>query len=327
MNLDVRDDSESVAMGYYIARGEERRGEEESRAVSDNGERSNEEVRVFTDDENGGGTRNYEINYSCVLGRGFFSQVVIGTATSPNVAHKKQRYAIKLVDASKLSSKDLSNLQNEVTILYELHHEGIVRLYDFFHDHTGPIPTYDLVMDLMEGGELFDRIAERDKCDELSVRKLCRLMLQAVEHIHLQGIVHRDLKPDNVYFQSRENDNIKIGGFGLAVRVSGHPCCLSTLCGTLSYMAPEMLLRKKYDERVDIWSLGIIFSILLSGQFPFNAQDEGTMMKSIVRGQSRFCSESCDTASDDAVELVKSMMVLNMENRISATGALHNSTW
>mmetsp|Transcript_26182 Transcript_26182/g.60192 ORF Transcript_26182/g.60192 Transcript_26182/m.60192 type:complete len:97 (+) Transcript_26182:181-471(+) len=67
MNLDVRDDSESVAMGYYIARGEERRGEEESRAVSDNGERSNEEVRVFTDDENGGGTRNYEINYSCVV--------------------------------------------------------------------------------------------------------------------------------------------------------------------------------------------------------------------------------------------------------------------
>ena len=194
-----------------------------------------------------------------VLGTGAFSQVVLGESKDrPGELH-----AIKCIDRKALRGKE-DSLDNEIKVLRKLRHPNIVRLLETFEDKN---KVY-LVMELVTGGELFDRIVEKGSYTERDASALIKQILEAVDYMHTEGVVHRDLKPENLlYYCPDEDSKIMISDFGLSkMEDSG---VMATACGTPGYVAPEVLAQKPYGKAVDVWSIGVIAYILLCGYPPF----------------------------------------------------------
>ena len=144
------------------------------------------------------------------------------------------------------------------------------------------------MMELMSGGDLFDRIGEKKSYDEADARGLCKKLLDAVSYCHDNNIAHCDMKPKNLLLRDEEDDAfIKLADFGFATRVYG-PKSLTKQCGTPFFVAPEILLKKKYDTQVDMWSVGILVYLLLSGDLPFVGRNQRQLFKAIVSGQFEF---------------------------------------
>ncbi len=192
-----------------------------------------------------------------------------------------QAYAIKSI---RRNNKNCNvNVNREIELLEELKHASIIRLVDVFEDEK----YYHLVTDLCFGGELYDKIADRVSvggCSDLERFPACfseheaahalKEILLGVEYMHRQGVVHRDIKPENILFKSKEVDSpIMIIDFGLARKFDPYlDGFMSTLAGTLDYIAPEVL-QQKYNASCDLWSIGVIAYILLHGSFPFRTAD------------------------------------------------------
>ncbi|XP_010117922.1 PREDICTED: calcium/calmodulin-dependent protein kinase type 1D-like, partial [Chlamydotis macqueenii] len=141
---------------------------------------------------------------------------------------------------------------------FRIKHENIVALEDIYES---PNHLY-LVMQLVSGGELFDRIVEKGFYTEKDASTLIRQVLDAVYYLHRMGIVHRDLKPENLlYYSQDEESKIMISDFGLS-KMEGKGDVMSTACGTPGYVAPEVLAQKPYSKAVDCWSIGVIAYIL-----------------------------------------------------------------
>ncbi len=148
-------------------------------------------------------------------------------------------------------------LQSEVDILSQLDHPNVVKLYEIFDEGD----VLYLVMELMNGGELFDRIVEKECYSEKEAADTIRPLVDAIRYCHSMGIVHRDLKPENLLYGSSDGQAIlKISDFGLARFVQGE--LATTACGTPGYVAPEIILGKGYGQEVDYWSVGVILYIL-----------------------------------------------------------------
>ncbi len=185
--------------------------------------------------------------------------------------HRKtgQHYAVKILSRFKTDST------NEVKHLTKCQgHENIVKLYDVLQDEYH---TY-IIMELLTGGELFDRIKCKKVFTEREASLIMKNLVSAIQYIHSQGIVHRDLKPENILFtDDSENSKLKIVDFGFAKLKPSQQSTtsLQTPCFTLNYAAPEVLNKainmnaSGYDESCDLWSLGVILHTLLSGQVPF----------------------------------------------------------
>merc|ERR1712196_76301 len=138
--------------------------------------------------------------------------------------------------------------------------------------------------EIVEGGELFDRIQAKTTYNEKEARSTILLLLDALAHIHDHKIAHRDLKPENLLLKSKRNDTeLKIADFGFAVVTDGDN--LNQMCGTPGYVAPEILLGKNYGMAVDIWAAGVILYILLGGYPPFYADTDEQMYKDIIKGK------------------------------------------
>jgi serine/threonine protein kinase len=166
----------------------------------------------------------------------------------------------------------MSMVEQEVALLQKLDHPYITSFIDVFV-HPG-VAMY-IVMELVKGGDLFDRIAEMQRYTEVEARRTMRRLLSAVHYLHSQNIVHRDLKPENILI-SDSPTHVKLADFGLAKIVKSDG--LKTFCGTPAYFAPEVLQRRstvagegRYGKPADMWSLGVILFILLTGKFPFDA--------------------------------------------------------
>jgi tRNA A-37 threonylcarbamoyl transferase component Bud32 len=168
-----------------------------------------------------------------VLGTGAFSTVREGFHRSSDIIS----YAVKCINRKKLSEEDEAALLDEVSILKEMRHQHIIRLFDFF---TEPA-TYYLVMERMRGGELFDRIVAKAYYNEKEARDTCKILLEAVGYCHANHVAHRDLKPENLLLLSDIDDSqVKIADFGFAKKVYKKNS-LTTQCGTPGYVAPEIL--------------------------------------------------------------------------------------
>jgi len=131
-----------------------------------------------------------------------------------------------------------------------------------------------LIMELMQGGELFDLILEKDHFSESEAREATRAIIDAIDYCHKLGITHRDIKPENLLLGSKELGiaSLKLADFGLA-RVLDENTMASTACGTPGYVAPEVLQQKPYNQACDCWSIGVVTFILLSGTPPFYEED------------------------------------------------------
>lgn len=197
-------------------------------------------------------TKDYEIGK--VLGSGTFSTVRLCT-------HKrtKQKRAVKVIDKRNLEV-NTDSLKTEVHILKSVKNPNIVELDAVYESDT---KVY-LVMELLTGGELFDRIVNKypNGYSERVASNLVKKIVESIAYLHKLGIVHRDLKPENLLYATEDDDSeIKITDFGLAKIASGE-VMLKTACGTPNYVAPEVLLNQGYDASVDMWSIGVILYIL-----------------------------------------------------------------
>jgi serine/threonine protein kinase len=232
--------------------------------------------------------------------------------------------AVKVVDRTKLDERGEQALQDEIAALKVLRGAPhIVRLFDVFKEKRF---TY-LVMEEMAGGELLQRIAEKEVYTEREARSVCRILFSAVDYCHKMKIAHRDLKPDNLLLLDKKDDtSIKIADFGFARKVT-KPNCLTTLCGTAEYIAPEVLdlTSEGYDQRADMWSVGVIVYILLGGYTPFEGSIE-ELANVIQRGEYEFHDKYWMYTSTNAKDMISSCLQVNPNLRITAEEALE-SDW
>ncbi|GJD08369.1 Calcium/calmodulin-dependent protein kinase type 1 [Galdieria sulphuraria] len=173
-----------------------------------------------------------------------------------------------------------------------------------------------IVQELLRGGELFQRIVNCGFFDEIHASRLAYSMVASIAHCHSVHVVHRDLKPENFVFENeQENCKLKLVDFGLANIMASENVAFYTLCGSPSYIAPEILFQQAYTSKVDVWSLGIIIHILLSGHAPFEHRDEKVLFHKIKYDQVEFRGGSWTDISDEAKDLVLKMLTKTPQSR------------
>lgn len=197
------------------------------------------------------------------IGKGSFGHVI-------RVEHNatKKPYAMKIIDLS----RDLEHgKKSEIEILRTVNHKYVIKLHEVI---SAPGKLY-LVMDLATGGELFDRIYQLGNFDEDQASRVLSMILKGIKYLHSVGITHRDLKPENIlYYHPGENSRIIITDFGLATIRKSENALMNTDCGTVEYMAPEVITKDPYTNSVDMWSTGVITYVLLSGKMPFSLKGD-----------------------------------------------------
>ncbi|XP_006635782.2 serine/threonine-protein kinase DCLK3 isoform X1 [Lepisosteus oculatus] len=229
-------------------------------------------------------------------------------------------YAMKIISKAKLKGKE-HMIENEISIIKSLSHPNVVRL---LQDYETESDIY-LIMEIVQGGDLFDSITESVKFTEHNASLMVNDLCQALAYIHSKNIVHRDLKPENLLVQHNKDGSttLKLADFGLAVVVT-EP--IFTVCGTPTYVAPEILSEKGYGLPVDMWATGVIVYILLCGFPPFRSleRDQEELFEIIQLGEYEFLSPYWDNISDGAKDLISKLLLVDPEKRYAAQQALQH---
>eukprot|EP01087_Luapelamoeba_hula_P016147 TRINITY_DN4938_c0_g1_i1.p1 TRINITY_DN4938_c0_g1~~TRINITY_DN4938_c0_g1_i1.p1 ORF type:complete len:221 (-),score=29.94 TRINITY_DN4938_c0_g1_i1:60-722(-) len=175
-------------------------------------------------------------------------------------------------------------------------------------------------MELVTGGELFDRIVHKGCYYEADAKKLIKVIVRGVAYLHAQGIAHRDLKPENLLLKSKDNDyDVKIADFGLSSFMDSQK--MMTACGTPAYVAPEVLQATGYDKEVDMWSVGVITYILLCGFPPFHAESVKALLQVVLRGEFSYPSPYWDVITPQAKDFIDHLLT-TPDRRMTAKEAL-----
>jgi len=236
--------------------------------------------------------------------------------------HKRTKkvYAVKEVIISKMESGGESTLKDEISALKLLRGGAhIIRLYDVFYegDHCF------MIMEEMRGGDLLSRICDKEVYTEREARGVCKILFEAVLYCHQKRVAHRDIKPENLLMVEADDDtSIKLADFGFAKRVVSD-LSLSTLCGTAQYVAPEILDFQidGYDERCDMWSVGVVTYILLGGYAPFEGEPD-ELAQFIIRGEYEFHDRYWADISESAKDMIHNMLQVDPDVRLTAIEAL-----
>ena len=239
------------------------------------------------------------------LGTGAFSRVILATS------NEGTKVAVKCISKNgELKQEDIDSLHEEVAVLRSVDHPNIVKLYDFFDEKR----YYYMAIELMEGGELFERIVKKTFYNEMDARGLVRILLDALAYLHHRGIVHRDLKPENLLLDG--NMDIKLTDFGLSALVKPG-VLLKVPCGTPAYSAPELISRQPYDgTRADVWSLGVLLFVMLSAALPFNNDDEDEVVRAVTAGDFAFAPKaSWKKVTPQAIDVVSRLLRVRPEAR------------
>ncbi|GBG24498.1 Protein kinase, putative [Hondaea fermentalgiana] len=183
-----------------------------------------------------------------------------------------------------------------------------------------------IVMEFLEGGELFDRIVQRKHYTERDARTIMSRVTRTVRALHAQGIIHRDLKPENLVFQTKDDSaNLKLMDFGLALELgSRDPHRSLEYVGTLGYVAPEILICKEYEPACDVFSLGVILFILLVGRQPFRGRNAAEQINATKTGAFSLHGPHWDSVSDSAKDLVERMLDVDPSTRITLDEAVRH---
>ena len=251
-----------------------------------------------------------------VIGSGSFSVVC-------TVIHRSTglEYAAKFTSREE-ADKELDSLRSLKTP-----RAGNILSYhdDAFEDDTGQYKC--LVSELMEGPNLQEALEERGSYSEEDARDILRHILEGLKDIHTSGMVHRDLKLENVLLPSEErHTRVKIADFGLSTSWSDSKPKLRKRCGTPIYVAPEVLPSDcEYDNKVDVWSAGVILYMLLSGCPPFWGESVPELLRSIMKHDLRFSDPVWELVSPAAKDLIRGMMTKDPSSRLSAEEALGHS--
>ncbi|NWW50409.1 DCLK2 kinase, partial [Pedionomus torquatus] len=229
-----------------------------------------------------------------------------------------KEFALKIIDKGKCCGKE-HLIENEVSILRQVKHPNIIMLIE---EMDTPAELY-LVMELVKGGDLFDAITSSTKYTERDGSAMVYNLASALKYLHGLNIVHRDIKPENLLVCEYPDGtkSLKLGDFGLATVVEGP---LYTVCGTPTYVAPEIIAETGYGLKVDIWAAGVITYILLCGFPPFRSENnlQEDLFDQILVGKLEFPSPYWDNITDSAKELISLMLHVNAEARYTAAQIL-----
>ncbi|CAM9325608.1 unnamed protein product, partial [Ectocarpus fasciculatus] len=253
----------------------------------------------------------YDIIKSKRLGKGSYGSVYL-------CKHKKtgENFAVKIINVTRINSHSLRKLHLEIAIMKALDHPNIIKLRGVFFGRR----TVSLVMDLCQGGELFDQLTGNSQnkkgFPEAYAARLIRFMLSSIGYLHSQGIMHRDIKLENFLFQTRDRSSgLCLIDFGL----SKHYCAFETMhqvVGSAYYTAPEVL-KGCYDYRCDIWSLGVVAYMLLTGSPPFNGANSDAIHQMIQKNEPDFTARKFPRASPLAIDFLSMMLQKDPNKRIS----------
>ncbi|XP_032341228.1 LOW QUALITY PROTEIN: ribosomal protein S6 kinase alpha-2 [Camelus ferus] len=227
-------------------------------------------------------------------------------------------YAVKIIDKSKRDPSE----EIEILLRYG-QHPNIITLKDVYDDGK----SVYLVMELMRGGELLDRILRQRCFSEREASDVLCTITKTMDYLHSQGVVHRDLKPSNILYmdESGNPESIRICDFGFAKQLRAENGLLMTPCYTANFVAPEVLKRQGYDAACDIWSLGILLYTMLAGFTPFaNGPDDTPedILARIGSGKYALSGGNWDSISDAAKDVVSKMLHVDPHQRLTAVQVL-----
>jgi len=248
-----------------------------------------------------------------VLGQGYFAVVKVGVDKKTG-----ERVAIKVVNKELVEREE--TLNNEIEILSKVDHPNIVRMHAIFDT---PEHLF-IVMDLMDGGELYEEIIQRSVFSEQEAAVIIKQLLDSLVYLHGKGIVHRDLKLENLLLAKKGALEVKLADFGLS-RLFKPGGQMYTACGTPFYVAPDILLATDeagYGPNVDMWAVGVLLYILLSGRLPFSGDSDEELFKAILDGDLVWKSPQFDDVSKDAKDLISHLIVVDTKERWNAEQAL-----
>uniref|UniRef100_A0A5F9C8B9 Myosin light chain kinase 3 n=1 Tax=Oryctolagus cuniculus TaxID=9986 RepID=A0A5F9C8B9_RABIT len=253
----------------------------------------------------------YTVRQHEVLGGGRFGQVHRCTEKSTGLS-----LAAKIIKVK--SAKDREDVKNEVNIMNQLSHVNLIQLYDAFESKH----SCTLVMEYVDGGELFDRITdEKYHLTELDVVLFTKQICEGVHYLHQHYILHLDLKPENILCVNQTGHQIKIIDFGLARRYKPREK-LKVNFGTPEFLAPEVVNYEFVSFPTDMWSVGVITYMLLSGLSPFLGETDAETMNFIVNCSWDFDAETFEGLSEEAKDFVSRLLVKEKSCRMSATQCL-----
>ena len=251
------------------------------------------------------------------LGSGKFGLVKLGI-------HKKtgQKVAIKIMKKSSMDSSDLELVRTEIEILKICQHPNIIRLYNVFENAD----YLYIIMEYCYGGDLFSYLENRHfRVSEKRASNIIHQMATAVYYMHSYGVVHRDLKPENVLMTSTDEDSeIRILDFGLSKILGPYEKCDEPY-GTLTYCAPEIIVDEPYSKPVDLWSLGVMTYLMVSGKLPFNAEDENEIARQVVYDEPNYTRNPVwKTISPECLDFIQKLLVKDQNKRMTIKGVLEH---
>eukprot|EP01012_Entosiphon_sulcatum_P008648 TRINITY_DN14747_c0_g1_i1.p1 TRINITY_DN14747_c0_g1~~TRINITY_DN14747_c0_g1_i1.p1 ORF type:complete len:472 (-),score=106.16 TRINITY_DN14747_c0_g1_i1:242-1657(-) len=251
-----------------------------------------------------------------------------------------EHFAVKVISKVKAGDKGVKSTLHEVELLKGLDHPSIIHFHAYFETSAFQY----IVLEIVSGGELFEKIVELKHYSEMSAALLTRNLCTTLAYLHSKGVCHRDLKPENLMLKSRvvtTSDqqflqelltNIKLVDFGFAIRFEKGKRTLTDCCGTPTYIAPEILqygmfrtAQEGYNESCDMWSTGVLTYVLLCGYPPFHAKQRIDLFKRICEGKFLFHKQTqWDVISSEAKDFIQKLLVTDPNQRLTAEGALQH---
>lgn len=253
-----------------------------------------------------------------IIGKGKFG--VVKSALHIKTAKK---VAVKILQKSEMLNRDLELQKREIEILKICQHPNIIRLLDIFENET----TLFLVMEYLPGGDMFDYLQSRGfEIPEKQAKIFVKKIATALGYLHSYGIAYRDLKPENILMSSNDDDaDIKLSDFGLSKIIAPSERSDEPF-GTISYAAPEVLLGESYDKSVDMWSMGVVAYLLVSGTLPFDDDNEDLILERAVNEEPDYQSPWIAKVSKNGKHFIKNLLQKNAKKRLTLEQAL-NHPW
>ncbi|XP_053722009.1 serine/threonine-protein kinase 33 [Synchiropus splendidus] len=261
--------------------------------------------------------------YGRKLGQGSFGVVYEATHNET-----RTQWAIKEVRRPEPGSSKVKLLEQEIKILKQVNHPHIIHLKEVYETAK----KIYLVTELCVGGELRHLLQRKKLFTEDEARQIIGSLAHAIVYLHKRDIVHRDLKLENILVKNSLNEddrsriNIKVTDFGLAIKTGGVGIenMMRDACGTLTYMAPEMMSGRGYSHLCDVWSVGVIMHTLLCGEPPFLCKTKTTLLEVIMKGEVKYDGPVWSTVSRSAKELLSCLLKVDPGYRMSASQLLEN---
>ena len=247
------------------------------------------------------------------LGSGRFSDVFTALELRTGM-----EWAIKVVEKTRLNEMEREMLRSEVAIMRLLNHPNVVEMKEVYEDRT----KLYLVMELVEGGELFDRIRKKRVFSEFTAFHCTRQLLHIVQYLHEVGIIHRDIKPENILLSDdSEVPTLKLADFGLS-KLVGPDETVQVACGTLGYVAPEVLMQRPYGKAIDLWSVGVVTYLMLRGRLPFDSKEKKALIEKTIEARLDLEGTYWSKYTEYALDFLRRVLAKDPVQRLTVEQAL-----